>query len=98
MKKIFLILSLCLFGCKHSETYPDVPVIILDLQNVQCRYYKLVDKENVKFDGPIERHNLYQINESGKTVPNPACEGVIGYLPRGFKKVQNWARDIQAGD
>lgn len=95
MKKIFLILSIVLLGaCKASETYPDVSVIIIDLANVQCRYYKLVDKRDIKFDGPTAYHNLYKIKD-GKTVPNEMCEGAIGYLPREFKKVQNWARDIQ---
>lgn len=96
MKKTFSILSLLfLLGCKSSDTFPDVSVVIIDLQNVQCRYYKLVDKKEIKFDGPIERHNLYRIDENGKTIPNTKCEGAIGYLPRDFKKVQNWARDIQ---
>jgi len=95
LKLSAIFLTLSFLGCKSTETYPDVPVIILDLKNVQCRYYKLIDKEEVKFDGPIAYHNLYEINEEGKTVPNSKCEGALGYLPRDFKKVQNWARDVQ---
>lgn len=97
MKEISLTLSclLLLISCKGKDSYPDVPLIIMDLANGQCRYYKLVDKENIKFDGPVERHNLYKYDENGNVVKNDMCEGVIGYLPRDFKKVQNWARDNQ---
>lgn len=95
-KKNFLILSLLfLTSCKHASEYPDVLVTIIDLQNVQCRQYKMIDKEKVLFDGPVATHNLYYIDEQGKTKPNKICEGLIGYTPKEFKQVQNWARDIQ---
>lgn len=106
MKTTLLILSvLTLTSCKtlDENPYPDEPILVLDLANVQCRYRRLVDHKKVKFSTVYEYHTLYLVDgngnyiigENGRPKPNPKCEGMWGYLPESMKKVQNWARDIQ---
>lgn len=93
MRKIFLILSvviICLWltGCqffKTAEPYPGEPLTIIDIANKVCRDYKLVDSENLIFEGPTFRYPIEDVK----------CEGIIGYRPSSYKKVQNWSRDIQ---
>lgn len=80
MKRTILILSFCLSACGNPPKFPDVPVYIADVKNNVCAEYKLVDQINIKFK-LVKEH------------PLDKCQDVVGFNKKGFKTVQNWARD-----
>jgi hypothetical protein len=70
-------------GCKAAQTYPsDEPLFLVDVGNKVCAEYRVVDVVNVKVKLFAEH-------------PLAKCQDVVGYSRKGFKRVQNWARDNQ---
>ena len=81
-KRIYLIASACILLCGcASKQFPDVPLLVLDLEHSVCAKYKLVDRE---------RLTVQHIGD----FPLLECEGMVGF---GFKDynetVKPWIRE-----
>lgn len=93
---IVVILFFLLPACK-TLTYPDLPLIEINLKRAKCYERRLVDSKLVTFSAVSAEYPLYLYDESGAYVGvNPLCETTFGYRAADFKKAQNFARDVQA--
>lgn len=96
MKLALFLIFFLLTGCK-TLSYPDIPLIEVNLKRAKCYERRLVDSKLVTFSSVTAEHALYLYDESGAFVGvNPLCETTFGYRAADFKKAQNFARDAQA--
>lgn len=95
--KYFLIFFLFITtGCK-TLTYPDIPLIEINLKRAKCYERRLLDSKLVTFSSVTAEYPLYLYDQDGVFLGvNPLCETTFGYRAADFKKAQNFARDVQA--
>ena len=64
--------------------FPNPPLYVTDLANMVCAEYELVNDHDV----------LYRWVKDLPLVAKGPCDRMAGFATRGFKRVQNWARDV----
>lgn len=66
-----------------ATPYPREKLYRSDLANGVCVEFEMYDFEQILFQ---------RTGEFDLLVGGP-CDGMFGYTPRAFKKIQNWSRD-----